>query len=121
MDKDAGYMTFRIRRRPWYVWLSRAVWIFWLAFWTEFAVGSWLEREQQAYSIAVKVLLVSVTDEEALLTSTLLNSAEVCGQSSMMIVSFESLKVTEVAVRPRDISPFHRKVPLCSWKSPRRW
>jgi hypothetical protein len=52
-------MTVHIRRRPWYVWLSRAAWILWLAFWTEFAVGSWLEREREAYSIAVKVLLVS--------------------------------------------------------------
>jgi hypothetical protein len=60
VDKDAGYMTFRIRKRPWYVWLSRAAWIFWLAFWTEFAIGSWLEREYQAYSIATKVILISL-------------------------------------------------------------
>jgi hypothetical protein len=59
VDKDAGYMMFHIRKRPWYVWLLRAAWILWLAFWMEFAIGAWLEREQPAYSIAVKVLLVS--------------------------------------------------------------
>lgn len=60
MDKDAGYMTLRIRKRPWTIWLSRAIWTLWLVFWTEFAIGSWLEREHQAYTIAMKVLLVSI-------------------------------------------------------------
>ena len=60
MDKDAGHMTLNIRKRPWTIRLSRTLWILWLAFWAEFAVGSWLEREPQAYNIAMRVLLVSI-------------------------------------------------------------
>jgi len=60
VDEDSGYIALRVRKRPWYVWLSGATWILWLAFWIEFAIGSWLEREEQAYTIAVKVLLVSL-------------------------------------------------------------
>ncbi len=60
MDKDTGHMTLHIRKRPWTIWLSRAIWILWLVFLTEFAIGSWMERESQAYTLAMKVLLVSM-------------------------------------------------------------
>lgn len=59
-DKAHGHMTLRIRKRPWYVWFLRAVWILWLLFWLEFAIGSKQELEPEAFSIAVKVLIVSV-------------------------------------------------------------
>jgi hypothetical protein len=58
--KEHGYLTIRIRKRPWYVWMLRAVWVLWLMFWLEFAIGSRQELEPQAYSIAVRVLIVSL-------------------------------------------------------------
>ena len=61
MEKQAAYHLFNIavRKRPWYIWISRIAWFFWLAMWTEFAVGSLQEGERQAYSIAVRVLFLS--------------------------------------------------------------
>lgn len=59
-SKENGYMSLRIRRRPWYVWLLRAVWVLWLLLWLEFAIGSKQELEPQAFSIAVRVLIVSL-------------------------------------------------------------
>ena len=60
MDKIADTVTFRIRKRPWYVWLSRAVWILWLLLWLDFAIGSWQEREQSVFLIASEVLIISI-------------------------------------------------------------
>lgn len=60
MAQKADHFIVRIRNRPWYVWMLRFVWILWLLFWLEFAIGSKQEVEQQAFSIAVKVLIVSV-------------------------------------------------------------
>ena len=60
VDKELGYVTFRIRRRPWYVWMLRAMWVLWILFWLEFAIGSRQELEPQAFATAVKVLIVSV-------------------------------------------------------------
>jgi|GEM_PF-1344582 len=57
---ESGYRTFRIRKRPWYVWLLRAIWWLWMLFWLEFAIGSRQELEPQAFSIAVRVLIVSL-------------------------------------------------------------
>lgn len=57
---DPGHLTLRIRKRPWYVWLLRAIWVLWLLFWLEFAIGSKQEIEPQAFSIAVRVLIVSL-------------------------------------------------------------
>ncbi len=59
-DKESGYLTLRIRKRPWYVWVLRAVWVLWLLLWLEFAIGSWREHEPHAFSIAVRVLIVSL-------------------------------------------------------------
>lgn len=59
-SKTTGYMTFRVRKQPWYVWLLRAAWIGWLIMWLEFAVGSRQEGEREAFRIAVEVLIVSV-------------------------------------------------------------
>ena len=60
VDTATDHLTLRVRKRPWYVWLLRAVWTIWILFWLEFAVGSKQEIEPQAFSIAVKVLIVSV-------------------------------------------------------------
>ena len=60
VDKGAGYRTVRIRKRPWYVWVLRAIWVVWMLAWLEFAIGSKQELEPQAFSIAVKVLIVSL-------------------------------------------------------------
>ncbi len=60
MEKETGYLTLQIRKRPWYVWLLRAMWVLWIVFWLEFAIGSKQELEPQAFATAVKVLIVSV-------------------------------------------------------------
>lgn len=59
MDNGLGYLTIRIRKRPWYVWLLRILWVVWLLIWLEFAIGSKRELEPQAFTTAVKVLVVS--------------------------------------------------------------
>ena len=60
VDKETGYLTLRVRKRPWYVWLLRVIWMLWILFWLEFAIGSKQELEPQAFATAVKVLIVSV-------------------------------------------------------------
>lgn len=59
-DKDPRYLPLRIRKRPWYIWLLRAAWVLWLLLWLEFAIGSWREHEPHAFSIAARVLIVSL-------------------------------------------------------------
>jgi hypothetical protein len=59
-DKVNRYFTIRVRKRPWYVWLLRVVWLLWMVFWLEFAIGSKQELEPQAFSIAVRVLIASL-------------------------------------------------------------
>ncbi len=58
--EDGVYRTLRIRKRPWYVWSLRGLWVLWMLFWLEFAIGSKQELEPQALSIAVRVLIVSL-------------------------------------------------------------
>jgi len=60
VDREPGHLTLRIRKRPWYVWLLRVVWVLWILAWLEFAIGSKQELEPQAFATAVKVLIVSV-------------------------------------------------------------
>ena len=60
VDTAPDHLTLRVRKRPWYVWLLRAVWCVWILAWLEFAIGSKQEIAPQAFSIAVKVLIVSV-------------------------------------------------------------
>ena len=54
------YWTFKIRKQPWYGWLLRIVWLTWLVFWAEVAVGSWKETEPRAFTISLIVFLVSL-------------------------------------------------------------
>jgi hypothetical protein len=60
VTQKADHSIFSIRNRPWYVWTLRLAWILWLLLWLEFAIGSRQEMEPHAFSIAVKVLIVSV-------------------------------------------------------------
>jgi hypothetical protein len=60
VDTAPDHLTLRVRKRPWYVWLLRAVWVVWIMAWLEFAIGSRQEIEPQAFSIAVRVLIVSL-------------------------------------------------------------
>jgi hypothetical protein len=60
VHKEHEFSLIRVRKHPWYVWLLRAAWVVWILAWLEFAVGSRQELEQQAFSTAVKVLVVSV-------------------------------------------------------------
>ena len=59
-EKVNRYLTIRVRKRPWYVWALRAAWLVWILFWLEYATGSKQELEPQAFSIAVRVLAVSL-------------------------------------------------------------
>jgi len=52
--------TIQIRKRPWYIWLSRVAWIAWLAFWAEVAFGSWKEFERRAFAISLAVFVISL-------------------------------------------------------------
>lgn len=58
-DKDT-YHSLKIRKKPWYVWLLRFVWLAWIIFWTEVAWGSWKELEPRAVSISLGILLISL-------------------------------------------------------------
>ena len=60
VDRAPDHLTLRVRKRPWYVWLLRAIWVVWILAWLEFAIGSKQEIEPQAFSIAVRVLIVSL-------------------------------------------------------------
>jgi len=58
MAKDT-FRSIKIRKRPWYVWIWRAVGLIWLVFWVEVTIGSWREMEYRAFGIALAVFLVS--------------------------------------------------------------
>jgi hypothetical protein len=45
---------------PWAIWALRIVWLIWLAFWAEVAVGSWKELEKRAFAISLVVFVVSL-------------------------------------------------------------
>jgi len=60
MDVKNKYRLLKIRRRPWYFWLLRFVWLTWIIFWAEVAWGSWKELEPRASFIALGMLLFSL-------------------------------------------------------------
>ena len=60
MRQENSFWTIKIRKRAWYVWLGRIVWLVWLIFWAEVAVGSWQEMEQQAFIISLVIFLLSL-------------------------------------------------------------
>lgn len=59
MARDT-FSSLKIRKRPWYLWIWRAVWIIWLVFWVEVTIGSWKEMEYKAFGISLAIFLVSL-------------------------------------------------------------
>ena len=57
--ENKNYINIRIRKRPWYVWLMRVIWILWLLFWLEVTIGSWKEMEYRAFYISLVILVTS--------------------------------------------------------------
>jgi hypothetical protein len=53
--------SLKIRRKPWYTWLLRLVWLAWLIFWMEVALGSWKEVEERAAIISLGIIVFSLS------------------------------------------------------------
>ena len=60
MNQKNNYIVFNIRKRPYYIWLLRTVWVLWLLFWADVSVGSWQELECRAFYISLVVFLISL-------------------------------------------------------------
>jgi len=58
-EKDK-FLVVKIRRSTWSIWGLRIIWVLWLLFWAEFAIGSWKELEQRAFVISLVILLLSL-------------------------------------------------------------
>jgi len=54
------YANIKVRTYPWYIWIFRLIWLAWLVFWADVAIGSWKEMEQRAFILSVVVWLISV-------------------------------------------------------------
>ena len=60
MSKNDSHYFLMIRSRPWYIWLLRIVWLLWVIFWGEVALGSWKELELRAFTVALLIFLISL-------------------------------------------------------------
>jgi len=60
MAEKGTFTVLKIRKRPWYIWVLRAVWFIWLLFWAEVTVGSGKELEPGAFVISLIVFLLSL-------------------------------------------------------------
>jgi protein-S-isoprenylcysteine O-methyltransferase Ste14 len=60
METKDMYHSLKIRKKPWYTWLLRLIWLAWVIFWLEVALGSWKEVEPRAAIISVVILVVSL-------------------------------------------------------------
>ena len=60
MADRSDVLSFRVRKRALYVWISRLVAVLWLLFWIDTAVGSHHEAEPRALTISLVVLGVSL-------------------------------------------------------------
>ncbi len=60
MDKKTMYAVLKIRKRPCYIWILRLIWLAWLLFWVEVAIGSGQELEPRAFNISMLIFLVSL-------------------------------------------------------------
>jgi len=60
MDKKNMFTVIKIRKRPFYIWILRLIWLAWLFFWVEIAVGSRQELEPRAFKISLIVFSVSL-------------------------------------------------------------
>jgi len=60
MEKDNSYWILKIRKRPFYIWIFRFLWVVWLVFWAEVALGSKAELEPKAFVISMVIFFVSL-------------------------------------------------------------
>jgi hypothetical protein len=60
MEAKDSHRFLKIRKKPWYIWLLRLVWLTWIVFWAEVAWGSWKELEPRASFIALGILVFSL-------------------------------------------------------------
>ena len=60
MAEKGKFLVVKIRKSTWLIWGLRVIWVLWLLFWAEFAIGSWKELEQKAFVISLVILLVSL-------------------------------------------------------------
>ncbi|MBA7476117.1 hypothetical protein ES707_11495 [subsurface metagenome] len=60
MAEKGKFLVVKIKKSTWSVWGLRVIWLLWLLFWAEFAIGSWKELEQKAFIISLVILLVSL-------------------------------------------------------------
>ncbi len=60
MAEKGKFLVVKIRKSTWLIWGLRIIWVLWLLFWAEFAIGSWKELEQKAFVISLVMLLVSL-------------------------------------------------------------
>ena len=61
MAGQEDVLSYRVRKRPWYVWVSMLMAVLWLLFWIDTAVGSYHEAEPRAMWISLAVLGGSLT------------------------------------------------------------
>jgi len=60
MAEKGKFIVVKIRKSTWSIWGLRIIWVLWLLFWAEFAMGSWKELEQRAFVISLVILLLSL-------------------------------------------------------------
>ena len=60
MAEKRKFLVVKIRKRTWFIWGLRVIWVLWLLFWAEVSVGSWKELERRAFVISLVILLVSL-------------------------------------------------------------
>lgn len=59
MNNNDTYKAIKIKRRPFYTWILRILWLAWLLFWLDLVVGSHQEWELKAFKISLAVLVIS--------------------------------------------------------------
>jgi len=60
MKEKNVYHVLKFRKKPFYVWLLRLVWVVWLVIWAEIALGSKAELEPRAFIISLVIFLLSL-------------------------------------------------------------
>jgi hypothetical protein len=60
MAEKGKFLVVKIRKSTRLIWGLRVIWVLWILFWAEFAIGSWKELERRAFVISLVILLVSL-------------------------------------------------------------
>ena len=60
MEAKDMLLSLKIRKKPWYTWLLRLIWLAWVILWIEVALGSWKELEERAAIISLVILVFSI-------------------------------------------------------------